>query len=154
MEKERIVQVVADGLDTLIIEVDGKKDKINVKDFLRIDETNIEKEFADNPSLYAYYASVLSWYQYEEDKLEARLDEIVSQKDLTLRKKFATAKERELKSWIDLEEDVIEAREALMKAKYVVRKLGAFVKGVEKKGDRLIQIYAKYRAQMKQEGYF
>jgi len=141
------------NVDLLIIEVDGQRQVIELRKFLSIDENNIEKELVENPAQYAYYASVLGWYENLYSRVENEIEVIEAKKDLEIRKEGGgELKEREVRSKLLLDKELMEKKEYLFQIDEVVRRLRALVKGIEKKGDRLAQLYSRWKLMGLKEG--
>jgi len=141
------------SVDLLVIEVDGQRQVIELRHFLSIDENSIEKELIENPAQYAYYASVLGWYENLYSRVEDEIAVLEAKKDLEIRQEGGgELKEREVRSRLLLDRELREKKEYLFQIDEVVRKLRALVKGIEKKGDRLAQLYSKWKLMGLKEG--
>jgi len=154
--QERVVKIDGEGLEKLVIKQGGEERVIDLNEFLKIDENNIEQEMRENPSQYAYYASVLSWYEKLRDELSNKLEELEYKKELVIRKRIAEVgdkiREAEVRALVETDKEVLELRNKVLEVKYVVKRLTALVRGIEKKGDRLSQIYARLTRQMRDVG--
>ena len=152
----KVVKIEGEGIEKLVIKQGGEEKVIDLNEFLKIDENSIEQEMRENPAQYAYYASVLAWYEKLRDELSSKLEELEYKKELSIRKKIAElgdkVREAEVKALVETDEEVLELRNKVLEVKYVVKRLTALVKGIEKKGDRLSQIYARLSRQMRDAG--
>lgn len=155
---DRVVKVEGEGLEKLVIKQGGEERVIDLNDFLKIDESNIEQEMKENASQYAYFASVLAWYEKKKDSLNTELEMLKYKKELQIRKGLASTgdkvREAEVKALVATDNEVVEMEKRVLEVKYVVKRLSALVKGIEKKGDRLSQLYARLRRQMSDVGLF
>lgn len=135
--EERIVRVDATDADTLVFIVDGKEERINARDFVKIDDTRLEEQLQNNPAEYAYYSAVVSWYQYMKSLKEMQLDIEMAKRDTSVREMYRRIEEKpreaDIKTKIDLTDDIIKRREELIQLGYVCKRLEAFVRAVEKK---------------------
>jgi len=141
----RVIRVDVTDVEKLVLKVDGVESEIDVRDFLTIHDEDIDtlqKQLGENSANYAYYACVLNWYEYVQDKVSREYDALYAKWDWEYRTtpQFANSKEREFKS---MREDVQTKREELVKLSYVCKKLKSFLVGVDKMGDRLVQIYSR-----------
>ena len=146
---DRTVTVDVKEAGTLVLEVDGVREVINVRDFLSVDDCDVPKAFAENPSLYAYYASVHVWYEHLQEKLTYDLSLLKAEKDKVVRKKYSQMGEKpregEIHNEVALDPTIQKMEEQLLRAHYVCKKLQIFVRGLERRGDKLVQRYAAYR---------
>lgn len=151
VNQEEIVQISVKGLNFMHLMIDDEVHEIDVEKFLYIDEGAIEEQHAKNPSEYAYYSSVLAWYEYDRDKKKVSLARLKASVELEVRQTFKNNHEKVTESRVakevEMDVSVMEAEDAYLRSCYVTNKLKAFVAGIEKKGDRLVQIYARFRKQ-------
>ena len=143
----RSVMVNADGLDVLSIQVDGKMMDIRIKDFLNIKEEFIDEHIKENSSNYTYFSALLSWYEYIRDVLEQELEAMKASLEIKIREKYSDTKTKividVVQAQINTTQVVLEAKAEILKLNYICKRLSGFVKGIEKKGDRLSQLYAR-----------
>ena len=144
------VEIDVTDLEVLTIVIDDKKQDLDIKKELQIQEEDIgllQKQVAENASEYAYYSVALAWYQYRQDEIRDEYDRLYAGKDIKIRgdARYVNAKERLYKSLVELDKEVIEKKKEKNKLNYVCDKLQAFVKAIEKKGDRMAQIYSRLK---------
>jgi hypothetical protein len=85
--------------------------------------------------------------------VENEIEVIEAKKDLEIRKEGGgELKEREVRSKLLLDRELMEKKEYLFQIDEVVRRLRALVKGIEKKGDRLAQLYSRWKLMGLKEG--
>jgi len=156
------MEIEASGLDKLTIIVDGNRQEIYVSKFLLIDDTRLEHELKENPSQYAWYATVLAHYDYARDKIERELKELRATYSLSIRERYKLEKQKGdkepteglIKEELDTTPIIKDKERQLLQASLVCGKIAALVRGIEKKGDRLAQLYSKYKMMGKFEGGF
>jgi len=147
--EDKTVLVDAKDAGILVLEVDGKQDVIDIKKFLSVEDSEVPKAFAENPSLYAYYASVHVWYEFLYDKLMYDLSIERAERDKTIRRKYSQMgdkpREGDIHNEVALDPVVQKMEKQVLRAKYVCKKLQILVRGLERRGDKLVQRYAAYR---------
>lgn len=154
------VEIEVDGMEWLTIVVDGTKEDINIKQLLSIDDSDLDGELRNNPPLYGWYATVLAHYEYHRAVEEEALEELRAQVATRVRREFWDSRkpgqkditETQIKEAVLQDPDVKEKSRYVLRVKLVSKKLRALVMALEEKGNRLAQLYSKYRRQLEREG--
>lgn len=146
------VEINVLGLDKLKLLIGENSKEIDVPTLLSIQDDSIEllqEQVAKSPALIEYYSSVKAWYEYELDEIRCDLERTYAELDKDNRKSAGDnkldVKERFFKSVVETDSLIIAAKSKLNQYSYIVGRLSSLVRALERRDDRLCQIYSRYK---------
>jgi hypothetical protein len=148
-------KVIQDIEGTKITFNDGTKVKtVNIADIFRIDDAELTKEFANQASLYAYFATLATKAEFDSSLIELGQDQEYAQADGAYREEFEKDgrkyTEAVIKSMILTDENYIKLSESALGAKYDYKLLKAICTALEQRANMLISMGAYMRHEMDQ----
>lgn len=141
-----------DGLDRLTLMISGNEQVVNIPELLIIRDESIEllqEQACKSAALIEYYNSVKIWYEYELDEIRAESERTYSELDRLLRIDpnliGQDTKERHYRSLVDSDSLMIEVKDRMNKYLYITKRLNGLVRALERRDDRLSQVYSRYK---------
>lgn len=120
----------------------------NIEDDLKINRFKLEDEAENQPSLFYHYSEIAADAREKRDKAKARLKEVEGRVSLDYRsgKKVTEAKltEASISAAVDIDIEVIEARNAYLKAEAILGKATAAEESMQQRKamiGHLVQLY-------------
>ena len=136
----------------LKLEVVGKRYDGNLRDIVKINEAILTEEFIKQPSLYAWFATLMEFASAEMDTEKMNLDilsaNLDSEKRVSLLAEGKKATESMVASAIEVDAKHIQAKKNLIEASRKYGVLRAIVRALEQRKDMLIQIGSTKRQEM------
>ena len=136
----------------LSLQVAGKEFEGNLRDIVKINEAILTDEFIKQPSLYAWFATLLEYASAEMETqkmnlsiLRANLD---AEKRTVLVNEGKKATESMVESAIEVDERAIQAQKNLIESSRQYGILRAIVRALEQRKDMLIQVGSMKRQEM------
>jgi len=121
-----------------------------VKDFLKIDEHNLDSRLNNHSSVFAFFGSVLAFAKMELEKCELALQAISSKyKDECRNSTSKKVPAHEIADYVDSKEEVLEQKKKIIEAEYKYNLVKGIVSALGNQRDMLIQISSNRRQEQK-----
>ncbi|USL89324.1 ssDNA binding protein [Bacillus phage vB_BceH_LY2] len=135
------------NFDELVIRDEhGREEVHNIKNELKINEINLEKEMLEQPSKYIYWSSLLEKLKYYQEMHELTLETITARLDTEARAHIESEKKKPTKdvveAYIKQQKQYITQKEVCLTMEHVIGRVNRIVKAFEQRS-QMLQSYGK-----------
>jgi hypothetical protein len=134
----------------------GGHKEVDLNEIFNVNEDDLTREFAQQASTYAYFASLCALAEHSAAVAEAKKEQEYSLADLAIRKKFEhngqKSTEAQIRSSVLADVKYSKAAGTAMDAEGDYKMLKAVVRALEQRAEMLISLGAHLRAEMSQTG--
>lgn len=137
-------------LETIeVIDYNGQKQEYSVQEILHVDETNYQQEFLKQPSIYAFWATVLEKGKLVTKQQEDILNQVHAKCYNRYYKQFLDSGTKPTKDMVEAQilndEDYSKQLSVLNNTKYATERVQYLVKALEQRAQMLISYGADQR---------
>ncbi|QFP93310.1 UNVERIFIED_ORG: hypothetical protein Xoosp15_45 [Xanthomonas phage Xoo-sp15] len=146
---------ILDFQDLRIIDENGEYQVYDMREELKVNESNLLQEMLQQPSKYIYWSSVLEKIKFFQEKTELQLELVVARLDPQAREEIKKSGDKPTKDSVDAyikqQTEFVEAKEQCLYYDYIAGRLARIVKAFEQRKD-MLQSYGKQIAEDKTYG--
>lgn len=153
------MEIYVDSLDFdtfTIIDKNNNKQKVNVHEDLKIDEININQEFMEQSSRYAWYANLLEIVRRYSEAEQRKLETLGSQLNLNIRQAYEQQGKKPTKDMIEssiyIDQNYQQQLKNVEEWVYKMKQLQYIVKAFEQRVNALTHLGAEQRKTNKDGG--
>lgn len=147
---------VIESIEGLVITVNdrGKYKKYDLGEIFGVDENNLAREFAQQASLYAYFATLQTKAEFDANVVETGLEQEQAAADSEARKRLQADDikftEAVIKGMVALDEECAKLQESLLEFRYDAKLLKAICTALEMRANMLVSMGSHIRHEIDQ----
>jgi hypothetical protein len=150
------IKIDAFDFETLrIVDTNGQLEVFNLREELKVNEQNLQKEMLEQPGKYIYWSSLLEKLKYYQESKELEIEQREAELEPTarteLKKEEAKPTKDMIASYIKRDGQYQKLQNELLTYNFIIGKIGRIVKAFEQRKD-MLQSYGKQVAHDQQYG--
>lgn len=117
----------------------GNQRQVDLQEELRFDKQNAEEHFQTNSAKYIYWSSLLERLNFQLEKANAKLEQVEALLDETARNSITKPTKDSVTAWIQRQDSWQEAKDLVIRTKYMCNHVNRIVKAFEFRNSMLKQ---------------